>query len=92
MKVNATDIGTEAGVETPIRAPYSYEPEFIRLPVRGNCPYCQLSRPYLYELINRGLIKSVSLRKPGCTKGVRLIHLASVKSYLRERMQGQEAE
>ena len=69
------------------------EPEFIRLPVgRGaRGPYTGLSRAYIYQLINERKIKSVSLRKPGCLRGVRLIHLASLKSYLRRLMEQQEA-
>ncbi len=69
------------------------EPEFIRLPVgRGaRCPFTGLSRAFIYQLINERKIKSVSLRKRGCLRGVRLIHLASLKAYLRRLMEKQEA-
>ena len=61
-------------------------PEFIRLPTRGRCPWTGLSRPYFYQLIHAGKIKSVSLRPKGSLKGARLIHLASVQAYLRKLM------
>ena len=65
-------------------------PEFIRLPKLGLCPITGLSRSKLYDLIspNEGNgfkppVKSVSLRKPGQTKGTRLIVLQSLLAYLR---------
>jgi hypothetical protein len=75
-----------AGKETSNNQPIAYTPEFVRLPVKGNCPYCHLSRPYLYQLINSGKIKTVSLRKPGNQRGVRLIHLESVLAFCRSQM------
>ena len=74
---------TQAGSHDSIR-------EFIRLPKNGTCPFSGLSRSKLYELIspNEGNnykppVKSVSLRKPGQTKGTRLIVLQSLLEYLR---------
>ncbi len=65
-------------------------PEFIRLPKLGLCPITGLSRSKLYDLIspNEGNgfkppVRSVSLRKPGQTKGTRLIVLQSLLAYLR---------
>ena len=64
------------------------EPEFVRLPIgRGaRCPYTGLSRAFIYQLIDERKIRSVSLLKKGCLRGVRLIHLASLKAYLRGLM------
>jgi hypothetical protein len=57
-------------------------PEFIRPPRGGLCPWSGLSRAKIYELIHSGKIKSVCLRKPGATRGARLIHLESLLRYL----------
>jgi hypothetical protein len=45
----------------------------------------------LYELKARGLIKGVSLRKRGATKGNRLWSCDSIRSYLASQMESQEA-
>lgn len=55
---------------------------WIRLPARGPCPFCGLTRAHLYQLINEAKIKSACLRKPGALKGVRLIWLPSVLDYI----------
>ena len=80
----ATDCKTVVVAATPSR------PEFIRLPKLGLCPITGLSRSKLYDLIspNEGNgfkppVKSLSLRKPGQTKGTRLIVLQSLLDYLR---------
>jgi len=48
-----------------------------------------LKRPTVYNLIAEGLIKSVSLRRRGQMKGVRLIYLQSVSEYLHRLMNEQ---
>lgn len=66
-------------------------PEFIRPPRPGAlCPFTGLSRGKLNQFVlpcvENGYcppVKSVSLRKPGSLKGVRLIDYASLISYLR---------
>ena len=66
-------------------------PEWIRLPLRGPCPWTGLSRSKMYGLILpceangfKAPVRSVRLSPPGSTKGVRLIHLESLLSYLDE--------
>jgi hypothetical protein len=66
-------------------------PEFIRLPKSpALCPHCGLSRSKLNELILpctandfRPPVKSISLRKRGQTKAVRLVVYDSLMTYLR---------
>lgn len=65
------------------------QPEFIRLPRRGQCPHSGLSRSYLNGLIlpnqengNNPPVRSVCLRKRGRLRGVRLISLHSLLDYL----------
>lgn len=55
------------------------KPVWIRAP-RGGGPehYTGFSRSKLYELDASGLIRSVSIRKPGQVKGTRLFNLASI--------------
>jgi hypothetical protein len=58
-------------------------PEYSRMPKPGAvCPYTSLSRSHLYQLATDGLIKTVSLRKRGTLRGVRLIVLDSVFAYI----------
>ena len=66
------------------------QPEWIRLPrSREKCPYSHLSRSTLNNLIlpckankNRPVVKSSVLRQEGATRGVRLIHRASLMEYI----------
>ena len=58
------------------------QPEWIRLPTKGHCPFFGLSRGHYYQLINDGKIKSVSIRKPGSATGVRLVNFDSVKTFI----------
>jgi hypothetical protein len=54
-------------------------PEWVRMPKPGAvCPWSGLGRSHLYALIGEGKIKTVSLRREGTARGVRLIHLQSV--------------
>jgi hypothetical protein len=36
----------------------------------------------IYRLISAGLIKTVDVRRPGCSRGVRLVDVASLDAYL----------
>jgi hypothetical protein len=73
------------------QATHSQKPEWIRLPTKDRCPYTGLGRSFLYTLIapckengHKPPVRSVSLRRRGNTKGVRLIHLQSLLDYLAE--------
>lgn len=57
---------------------------WIRIPSKGYCPYCGLSRSHMFALIAEGKIKSRSLTKPGNTRGPRLVWLPSVFEYIEE--------
>jgi hypothetical protein len=71
-------------------------PEWIRLPKSGErCALTGLSRSALNELILPSPannydppVKSVSLRKPGQIRGIRLIHAASLSVYLESLLEG----
>ena len=63
-------------------------PEWIR--VADACAYSGISKPKLYQLLNRGLIKSVSLRERGQIKGTRLISADSLRNFLESRATGGE--
>jgi len=68
-----------------------HRPEFLRLPKSpALCPYSGLSRSKLNELILpcaandfRPPVKSISLRKRGQAKAVRLVVYDSLMTYLR---------
>lgn len=55
------------------------------------CKYSRFSKGLLYDLINRSLIRSMSLRERGRIKGKRLISSDSLKQFLRSRATGGEA-
>ena len=56
---------------------------FLSLPKPGaRCLYSNLSRTTLCELGERGLIKILSIKKPGATRGKRLILKESLAAYL----------
>lgn len=67
-------------------------PEFIRMPKAGSvCMWTGLSRSHLFALAQEGKIRTVSLRKRGAARGVRLIRLDSVIEYI-GRMEREHAE
>ena len=66
---------------TPIEASsVTNSPEFIDS--KGMRQMFGISRTATYDLINDGLIKSVSLRRKGRARGRRLFDVASVRDYL----------
>ena len=50
--------------------------------------YSRLSKPTLYGLFNRGLVKTVSLRERGKQRGARLVSFDSLKAFLESRASG----
>lgn len=61
------------------------------LRVKEACSFSRLSKPKLYQLINAGKIKSVSLRERGQVRGTRLISFDSLRAFLESRASGGEA-
>jgi hypothetical protein len=62
------------------------DPEF--LDARGVEARFSIRRSLLYELLADGLIRSVSLRRVGRSRGKRLIDVRSLRCYLRAQMEG----
>ena len=58
------------------------------LRVKEACSFSRLSKPKLYQLINAGKIKSVSLRERGQIRGTRLISFDSLRHFLDSRASG----
>ena len=57
--------------------------EFLSLPrPRERCRFSNLSCTGLVELLSLGAIKGVTIRKPGATRGKRLIVKKSLANYL----------
>lgn len=79
-------------IENPAGAATPKEPEYIRLPRAGERdPYFGLSRSYLNELVLsckannfRPLVKSAVLRRRGAKTGVRLVHLQSLRDFVKQ--------
>jgi hypothetical protein len=49
------------------------------------------SRSYIYRLIEAGSIKSMSITAPGAKKGVRLIHVPSLRAWIAAQAAAQES-
>ena len=87
-KATSTDGSADAEAQ-PIRLP-----EFVPLPPNGKAEFHSgLKRGILNTLIlpcdangHHPPVRSISLRRPGCLKGKRLIHLESLLEYLREHL------
>ena len=58
-----------------------------RLPTKGY--YFGMSRPYVYQLIREGLIKTALIKHPGKCRGMRLVWRPSVLEYIeKHRVEG----
>jgi hypothetical protein len=57
--------------------------EWVRLPSRPEERYEGLSRTTLLELHAAGEIQIAAVRKPGSQKAIRLVHVPSLKNFLR---------
>ena len=89
MGVNYTPM-TTSDIQTQIIQ--AARPEFVRMPKPGCvCPWCGLGRSHLYALAKEGKIKTLSLRKRGAARGVRLVKLDSVFAYLAKMEDGLSA-
>jgi len=70
-------------------------PEFVRLPRAGaRCPISGLGRTMMWELIKgpHPKVKSVALRQPGATRGVRLVAVSSLLEFLNSQATDEEME
>ncbi|WP_425503686.1 helix-turn-helix transcriptional regulator [Luteolibacter flavescens] len=61
-------------------------PVYIR--VTEACREYSLSRSKLYQMINAGKFRSVSLREPGQVRATRLINRASLEAYIDSLAEG----
>ncbi len=73
----------------PAAAP-QITPEWIR--VSEACQFARVSKPVIYDWMNRGLIKNFSSRERGQIKGTRLISFDSLKRFIESRATGGEAQ
>jgi len=75
-------VGTEDSVNRPAV-------EWLR--VSEACEFARVSKPVIYDWMNRGWIKNVSLRQRGQVKGVRLVSFDSLRTFLESRATGGDA-
>jgi hypothetical protein len=73
----------------PVAATWGADAEFIDLP--GLKSRFSIGRSAAYTLIENGDIRSVCLRKKGCIKGRRLIHVQSVRDWIEKQLAEQES-
>jgi hypothetical protein len=69
--------------DVPAAIPHAapIEGEWVRLPLPGQ-RLEGLCRSGVYDLIRAGAIRSHCLRKRGAVRGIRLIHLPSLREYI----------
>ena len=73
---------TPPRVATPLTAtPIAQDADWVRLPRKGET-ICGLRRSYLFQLCAKGTIRSVTIRQPHNTRGVRLIYRPSILAML----------
>ena len=61
--------------------PVEHDADWVRLPKPGQA-LCGMTRSYLYQLCAKGTIRSVTIRQPHNTRGVRLIYRPSILAML----------
>ena len=54
--------------------------QWDRLPNKGY--YLGMSRPYIYQLMHRGVVKTALIKQPGRVRGIRLVWRPSVLAYI----------
>ena len=84
-KNNTAMQNTKHRQATPLNAPETQR-EWLR--VTEACEYARVSKPVIYDWMNRGLIKSFSNRQRGQTKGARLISADSLRDFIESRATG----
>lgn len=77
---------THSGTDDAQAAESHIPQDWLR--VSEACAYCRVSKPKLYDLLNRGLVKSVSLKERGQIKGTRLVSFHSLKAFLESKATG----
>lgn len=61
-------------------------PEWIT--VAEACKFAAISKPLLYEWMNRGLVKNFSARERGQMRGARRVSFDSLRAFLNSRSSG----
>lgn len=62
------------------------EPEWIT--VAEACKFAACSKPVIYSMMNRGLVKNFSLKERGQVRGVRRVSFDSLRAFLNSRATG----
>ena len=65
----------------PTATPGACDADWVRLPKPGQM-LCGMTRSYLYQLCAKGTIRSVTIRRPRSTRGVRLVFRPSIHAFL----------
>jgi hypothetical protein len=93
-KVDATDPGDKTIVLPGNAAASALQitPAFIRFPRPGQRdPFSGFSRSQMFEAVKSGRVKSYSIKKPGTSRGVRVIDCDSLRAYIESFGDGEAA-
>lgn len=63
--------------------PIDHDDAWTRLPKPGQM-LCGMTRSFLYQLCAKGAIRSVTIRQPQNTRGIRLVYRPSIHAYLKQ--------
>ncbi len=81
-----TPAASNSTIAMPVAIQHIQPAEVISKPEFGDHRTCRalfnISRSSLYELVEEGRIRSISVRKRGNTRGRRLFDLESIRAYL----------
>jgi hypothetical protein len=88
MHKNHSNLGGGATIAEPTLATVDVEPEFVD--AHGLQAIFGIRRTLAYDLLASGHIRSVSLRRPGHTRGKRLYLVKSVRDFLNGQLQASE--
>jgi hypothetical protein len=91
LRMNSIETGEHPAKSTvPLReaaARASQRPEFFRLPKSGGDPYFGFTRSFYYEGEKRRYWKLARIRSRGKLRGVTLVPLDAVASFVRAQME-----
>ena len=78
------------GTKNPQVGGAEIAPEWID--VRTACRFASVSKPILYQWMNRGLVKNFSMRERGQVRGVRRVSFDSLRTFMESRSTGGESK
>jgi hypothetical protein len=91
IKVHAQDTGSKNVPPSNTASALQITPAFTRVPRPGfRDPFSGFCRSQMFEAVKSGRVKSYSIKKPGTSRGVRVIDCDSLRAYIESFGDGQQ--